>query len=287
MLCVRQFNNDGLLLYNPHGHAGADGEVMLVNGAAWPVLRVERRSYRFRILNASNATTFTLALSSERPFVQIATDGGLMALPREALRIPMAMAERVEVVIDFSSYAAGDSVVLRNTEKDGPMGEIMRFEITGPAIPDHCRLPDHLSVIETLMPEMAVRTRTFAFGPRPELKSHFPPIYWAINGKRFDPEHAQVSPRRGDVEIWRFVYEKNPWKQTHPPHIHLVNFQIIDRNGRAPHEHERGWKDTLRLDPGDDVRVIMRFDGYRGRYLMHCHNLEHEDYDMMMRFDVV
>ena len=125
------------------------------------------------------------------------------------------------------------------------------------------------------------------FGPRPELKSHFPPIYWAINGSRFDPEHAQATPRLGDVEIWRFVYEKSPWKQTHPVHIHLVNFQILDRNGQAPHDYERGWKDTLRLDSGDDVRVIMRFDGYRGRYLMHCHNLEHEDYDMMMRFDVV
>jgi len=73
----------------------------------------------------------------------------------------------------------------------------------------------------------------------------------------------------------------------HPPHIHLVNFQILDRNGQAPRDCERGWKDTLRLDSGDDVRVIMRFDRYRGRYLMHCHNLEREDHDMMMRFDVV
>jgi len=69
--------------------------------------------------------------------------------------------------------------------------------------------------------------------------------------------------------------------------VHLVNFQILDRNGQSPHAHERSWKDTLRLESGDDVRVIMRFDGYRGRYLMHCHNLEHEDYDLMMRFDVV
>jgi spore coat protein A len=60
-----------------------------------------------------------------------------------------------------------------------------------------------------------------------------------------------------------------------------------DRNGQAPHEHERGWKDTLRLDSGDNVSVIMRFGSYKGRYLMHCHNLEHEDSDMMMRFDVV
>jgi spore coat protein A len=287
MLCARQFNEDGSLQYNPHGHAGADGDVILVNGVASPAFQVERRRYRFRILNASNATTFTLALSSALPFLQIATDGGLMAQPAEVASISMAMAERVEVLIDFSAYAKGDSVFLRNSEKHGPLGEIMRFDITGPAVSDHGELPDHLSVIEALTPEAAVRTRTFTFGPRPELKFHNPPIYWAINGERFDPEHAQANPRLGDVEIWRFVYEKSPWKQTHPPHIHLVNFQILDRNGQAPHPHERGWKDTLRLDSGDNVRVIMRFDGYRGRYLMHCHNLEHEDYDMMMRFDVV
>ena len=116
MLCVRQFNHDGSFRYAPHGHAGADGDVILVNGAPWPALQVERRKYRFRILNASNATTFTLALTSALPFVQIATDGGLMARPVEVSRIPIAMAERVEVVIDFSAYAAGDSVVLRNTE---------------------------------------------------------------------------------------------------------------------------------------------------------------------------
>jgi spore coat protein A, manganese oxidase len=287
MLCARQFNGDGSLIYNPHGHSGAEGDVILVNGAPWPTLQVERRRYRFRILNASNSATFTLALSSARPFVQIATDGGLLARPVEVPRIPIAMAERVEVVIDFSQYAAGDSVVLRNTEKQGPIGEIMRFDVAGPAVSDREQLPDQLSVIETLTHDAAVRTRTFTFGPRPELKDHFPPIYWAINGNRFDPEHAQANPHLGDVEIWRFVYEKGPFRQTHPPHVHLVNFQILDRNGQLPHEYERGWKDTLRLDSGDDVRVIMRFDSYRGRYLMHCHNLEHEDYDMMMRFDVV
>lgn len=287
MLCTRQFNDDGSFRYNPHGHAGAEGDVILVNGAAWPALQVERRRYRFRILNASNATTFTLALSPPLPFLQIATDGGLMARSAEVRSIPLAMAERVEVVIDFSAHAEGNSVFLRNSERQGPLGEVMRFDITGPPVSDLLELPHDLSVIEPLTAEAAVRTRTFTFGPRAELKFHHPPLYWAINGERFDPEHAQANPRLGDVEIWRFVYEKSLWKQTHPPHIHLVNFQILDRNGRAPRPHERGWKDTLRLDSGDDVRVIARFDGYRGRYLMHCHNLEHEDYDMMMRFDVV
>lgn len=139
----------------------------------------------------------------------------------------------------------------------------MRFDIIGPAVSDNRPVPDQLSVIETLTPAAAVRTRTLTFGPRAEFKDHFPPIYWAINGKRFDPEHAQASPRLGDVEIWRFVDERSPWRQTHPPHVHLVNFQILSRNGQAPHEHERGWKDTLRLDSGDEVSVIMRFGSYR------------------------
>ena len=76
-------------------------------------------------------------------------------------------------------------------------------------------------------------------------------------------------------------------RMAHASAAKYEHFQILDRNGQAPYPHEGGWKDTLRLDAGDDVRVIMRFDGYRGRYLMHCHNLEHEDYDMMMRFDVI
>ena len=73
----------------------------------------------------------------------------------------------------------------------------------------------------------------------------------------------------------------------HPVHIHLVNFQILERNGEAPKPWERGWKDTVSLDNGEEVKLIMKFDGYRGRYLMHCHNLEHEDHSMMARFDVI
>jgi len=165
-------------------------------------------------------------------------------------RISLAMAERVEIVIDFGAYAAGDSVVLYNTEKEGPLAEIMRFDIIGPAVSDNRPVPDQLSVIETLTPAAAVRTRTFTFGPRAEFKDHFPPIYWAINGKRFDPEHAQASPRLGDVEIWRFVYERSSWRQTHPPHVHLVNFQILgpQRSGasRARARLERHFAARLR-----------------------------------------
>lgn len=120
--------------------------------------------------------------------------------------------------------------------------------------------------------------------------SGFPPVaHWAINGSGFDPERMVASPKFGDIEVWRFINHKRFGflGRLHPVHVHLVHFQILERNGRPPLAHERGWKDTVALEKGDDVRIAMRFDGFRGRYLIHCHNLEHEDHSMMARFDVV
>jgi FtsP/CotA-like multicopper oxidase with cupredoxin domain len=286
MICVRQFDPTGSIAYDTHGHIGSTGDVMLVNGAPWPRLEVERRKYRFRILNASNASTFDLALSSGQPLVQIATDGGLLAAPVVASSIPLAMAERVEIVIDFAEYPSGSQIVLRNLETAGPLGEIIRFDVAGPVVADESFVPDHLSTIEPLRPEAAVRMREFLLGGRPEL--NLPPVVWAINGRRFDPDRIDAAPRLGDVEIWRFVNRRTLFPgHVHPPHVHLVSYQVLERNGGPPQPHETGWKDTIRLAEGDDIRVIIRFDGYRGRYLLHCHNLEHEDHDMMARFDVV
>jgi FtsP/CotA-like multicopper oxidase with cupredoxin domain len=72
----------------------------------------------------------------------------------------------------------------------------------------------------------------------------------------------------------------------HPTHVHLAHFQILERNGKPPLVHERGWKDTVALDVGEDVLVMLRCEQFRGRYMLHCHNLEHEDHAMMTRFDV-
>ena len=116
-------------------------------------------------------------------------------------------------------------------------------------------------------------------------------LHWTINKKRFSPEHPIVEPLLGDVEIWHFV-NRNPrtlgiFAMLHPVHVHLVNFQILARNGGPPRPFEGGWKDTVALEEGEDARVIMKFENYRGRYLIHCHNLEHEDHSMMARFDVI
>jgi len=286
MLFMRTFGADGALVYNSVGHTGAQGDVMLVNGAPWPRLEVARRKYRFRILNASNATTFRLALSSGKPLVQIATDGGLLPEPVTSPSIPLAMAERVEVVIDFAEYSSGSTLVLQNLEMAGVLGKIMRFDVTGPEVHDDSSVPQRLATMTALRPEAAVRTREFRFGGITAF--NMPPVAWAINGNRFDPCRVDAAPRLGDTEIWHFYNSPSRFhSRIHPPHIHLVQFQILERNGKAPYSHETGWKDTLRLEPGEDARVIMRFGGYKGRYILHCHNLEHEDYEMMARFDVV
>jgi spore coat protein A, manganese oxidase len=286
MLQDRAFTPDGELIYDHHGHHGAEGRVMLVNGAPWPVLEVARRKYRFRILNGSNATPFRLALSTGQPMMQIATDGGLLPRPVALTKIDITMAERVEVVVDFSHYPVGSRVILQNQRARGPLSRVMRFDVVR-AERDDSSVPEVLADFEPLQIWHATRMRTFVFGGEP--RWGIPPgVKWVINGKPFDPARVDADPKLGDVEVWRFVNRSflGIFTMLHPVHTHLAPFQIIRRNGRAPLPHEGGWKDTVAIDRGEKVDVIIRWSGYRGRYLLHCHNLEHEDHSMMACVEV-
>src|SRR5215510_14519916 len=286
MLQDRSFTSDGELDYDHQRHHGATGNVMLVNGAPWPVLKVAARKYRFRILNASNATPVALSLSSHQSFIQIATDQGLLSAPVSMPIIRLAMAERVEVVIDFSVYSIGTRIILQNRLGRGRLSRVMCFDVVREERDDSL-VPASFVELETLRPSQAVRTRTFVFGGRPTLG--LPPgVRWVINGEAFDPERVDAEPHLGDVEIWRFVSLSFLSRvMLHPVHTHLVPFQILSRNGQLPRAEERGWKDTVAVDRDEIVEVIMRWTGYRGRYLLHCHNLEHEDHSMMARVDVI
>lgn len=282
----RTVRRDGSLRYDRDSNLGAHGDLVLVNGVPWPRMAVCARKYRFRVVNGANATVYRLALSSGRPLVQVATGAGLLPAPVENASIPLAMAERTEVVIDFSPYAVGTRIVLKNLEADGPHRDIMCFDVVC-AERDTSELPDRLCAVERIPTSAAIRTREFVFSGGP---TGFPPsARWTINGQHFDADRAIADPRLGDVEIWRLVNRR--WfgilGMVHPVHVHLVRFQIVTRNGGPPHSHEAGWKDTVAVSPGDDVRIIARFGPHRGRYLIHCHNLEHEDHDMMARYDVV
>ena len=285
MLHDRAFTADGELDYDHDGHHGASGRVMLVNGAPWPFLEVAARKYRFRILNASNATAMRLALSTHHPLIQIASDQGLLAAPAVLSTIALAMAERVEVVVDFSIYPLGTRVVLENRRGEGPLRSVMRFDVVRTAR-DDSRVPERLGDIEPLDRSQAVRTRTFVFGGKPTLGVP-PGVHWVINGEPFDPLRVDASPRLDDVEVWRFVNRPFVGRtMLHPVHTHLAPFQVLSRNGRAPLRQERGWKDTVAIEDSEEVEVIIRWRGYKGRYLLHCHNLEHEDHSMMARIDV-
>src|SRR5262249_13800623 len=156
-------------------------------------------------------------------------DQGLLSAPVSVPLIRLAMAERAEVVIDFSDYSIGTRVVLQNRRGRGRLSRVMCFDVVRRERDDSF-VPAAFAESETLRPSQVVRTRTFLFGGRPTLA--LPPgVRWVINGEAFDPERVDADPRLGDVEIWRFVSTSFLGRvMLHPVHTHLVPFQILTRN---------------------------------------------------------
>jgi spore coat protein A len=252
--------------------AGVLGDVILVNGAPWPTLEVDAVRYRLRILNASNVRRYRLALDPPPAggggFVQIGSDGGLLDRPVAHEAIEVAQAERFDVVVDFSRYRIGQVVTLVNGFGSGTTAHVMRFHVVRGGH-DDSHVPDRLAQFETLRPADATTVRTFTFR---NAQDHS----WTVNGRPFDPMRADATPNLGDVEVWRFNTDFH-----HPIHLHLVHFQVLQRNVEAPGAYDRGWKDTVDVRPAEQVAVIARFADYPGRFVYHCHNLEHEDMAMM------
>ncbi len=289
LICDRSFDEDGSFLYpaldpslrDKSGVAmdymgGVLGDVILVNGAPWPKLEVANTRYRFRILTASNARRYELALDPApggASFVQIGSDGGLLEAPVSHRSIRMAPAERFDVIVDFSRFPVGSQVALVNRAADGAQGQIMRFDITRRERDDSA-IPAKLSRIDFPDPAGVATTRVFDFSYRGGRG-------WLINRKPFDPARMDAQPKLDSTEIWRLQTDFN-----HPLHLHLVHFQVLSHSGR-PGPYDAGWKDTIDLGPGQAADILIRFSGYRGRYVFHCHNLEHEDMAMMGNFEVV
>ncbi|MGR6922218.1 multicopper oxidase family protein [[Actinomadura] parvosata] len=284
MICDRSFEADGSFRYpnvhggHEHAHAldpafmeGVEGDVILVNGAPWPVAEVTATRHRLRLVNASNARRYRLRLSPGGRFTQVGSDAGLLAAPVAHDTITMAPGERFDVVVDFSAYPPGSAVTLLNTLAGGPAGNVMRFVVTRRA-PDDTAVPAVLS--RPPGRPRPVAARTFDFRRTDES--------WTINGHRYRPGVPLARPRLGTAEVWRLTSDFH-----HPVHLHLAHFQVLARNGRPPAATDAGWKDTVDVRPYEVVDVLARFDGYRGRYLLHCHNLEHEDMAMMADFDVI
>lgn len=285
------FASDGELLWDNDDESGIFGDVILVNGRPWPVMQVERRKYRFRVLNASVSRSYRWQLDSGEELVVIATDGGLLDKPRRVTQLRHAPAERYEVVIDFAKYPLGRRVVLRNLSNknniDYPStANVMAFDVVArPTSTAGNSIPSVLNPSNPVMdltPAMSAVTRDLRL-----VREHG---RWTINGKTWEDVVSSgytatlATPALGSVEIWRIINDSGGW--FHPLHIHLVDFKVLSRNGLPPQPYERGPKDVVYVGENETVRVIARFGPHPGRYMVHCHNLVHEDHDMMGQFEV-
>ncbi len=290
---------DGQLEYPVSDKAGRPwvpevfGNAILVNGKLFPYLDVEPRKYRFRLMNGSNGRFYRFSLGKLLPFQQIGTEQGLLPAPVTAQRVVMAPAERIDFVFDFSAHA-GEKILLRSDSF-----EIMQFRVAAKGAADTASLAPKLRTYAKIPESRAVKTRRLTLNERMD------PVQQSMGMLLNNtPWHMPVTekPVLNTTEIWELV---NLTDDSHPIHIHLVRFQILDRRpfdtfefqdkgmvrftGPAipPAPSESGWKDTVRADPGMITRIIIPFEGFTGRYVWHCHILEHEDNEMMRPYEVV
>jgi spore coat protein A len=207
-------------------------------------------------------------------FVQIGTEGGLLAAPLQHDAFELAPAQRLDALDDFSRVPVGTLVTLYDDFADGDMHRVMRFR-GGGAVGPRFTAPDTLSTIEKLDPGRAVVTRRFRF----QRGSVDHRDGWIINEAPFSPTSVAARPKLGEIEIWELFADFH-----HPVHLHLDPFQVVGRGIYGPGPFDAGWKDTIDLRPGEQARIAVRFTDHVGRFVFHCHNLEHEDMAMMANF---
>ncbi len=295
MIHDAMFATDGQLIGDDHDHSGIMGDVILVNGRPWPVMQVEQRKYRFRILVGSMSRSYRLKLDSGQMMTVIAGDGGFMPVPQPVSVLRTGMAERYEVIIDFANIPIGQRVVMRNLPRSDSddnnisythTDKVMAFDVVAPSSSSaNNEIPavlDPNNPVMALQPAQAVARRT--------MKLDRSKGQWTINGTSWADvvasgyKKVMANPKLNDIEIWTIENASGGW--FHPLHIHLVDFKILDRNGLPPLPQELGPKDVVYVGENETVRLIMRFGPHLGKYMIHCHNMVHEDHDMMTQFEV-
>lgn len=292
VLQSKQYKKNGDILTPENERDSLFGDVIHVNGQPWPYLNVEPRKYRFRILDASISRAFFLTFvpdaknSKPIPFQVIAADAGYFESAVTSSDLYISMAERYEVVIDFSTYK-GQKITLKNArdvfkdEDYAATNRVMQFRV-GQTVKDTRRngTPKALSKLD-LPPVKSTVDRKFKF-ERTNGE-------WRINGVGFADVKNRIlaKPQRGNVELWELENSSGGW--SHPIHIHLVDFKIVSRSGgrnKVFSYEGAGLKDVAVLGPNEKVRVLAKYAPWDGVYMFHCHNLVHEDHDMMGAFNV-
>ncbi|KAF2005748.1 hypothetical protein P154DRAFT_318772 [Amniculicola lignicola CBS 123094] len=292
-LDAKVYHANGSLNYDTNNNAGLWGDIIQVNWQPWPHHKVEPRKYRLRFLNGAVSRTFSISFTPDsRPnskidFHVIGSDGGLFSGPVRTNNLALSMGERYETIVDFSNYK-GQNVTIYNSRGMGENADyaatdlVMRF-VVGDTVTDNTNngpVPSYLHNVPAI-PANAVAEKNFAFDRVGDK--------WVINGVGWaDIEHRILTkPKLGNVEIWTLTNGNGGG--THPVHIHLVDFQVLSRTGGRntvlPYE-SAGLKDVVWLAGGETVRVVARYAPWAGLYMFHCHNLVHEDHDMLVSFNV-
>src|SRR2546426_859917 len=297
-----------------------EADLMTVNLEYRPFFEVERRKYRFRILNGAVSRFFKISLSDASPMIQIANDGNLLPSPVVITQTDeLGIAERYDIVIDFSRYSIGQTVSMVNllqhedgklpsntlslsaalsgSSSDPCVGKFLEFRIVrGPTGgTDPSQVPATLIPNPDLSAIPVARTRTFLFADGATQTTNDPVTSfrgpWGIGtdgGEVLDADFGRISaaPRFGTREIWNLVNDGGGWD--HPVHIHFEEGQILKRNGSASNvpAWEQGRKDVYRLRPDGSVTLTMQFRDFGGMFMEHCHNTLHEDNAMLLRWEI-
>jgi FtsP/CotA-like multicopper oxidase with cupredoxin domain len=281
----------GLMVFDLFNLDGIIGDKYLANGVCQPYYQVHPRRYRLRLLNGGPSRFYDFFLtdpsdtSKVNAFWQVSSDGNLLPEPVRVANVRLAVAERADVIVDFSQFA-GKSVYLENRllQQDGrgptgrnlPAGSgnyVVRFDVTLPQVPDNSLDPAQMKFYS--LPDVTEEprvVRTFNFERRNG--------QWAINGGFFN-NLTRFRVKQNSVEHWILRNSSGSWQ--HPVHIHFEEHQILSADCRTA---VSGRKDVMRLEFNQEVRLFFRFRDFLGRYPMHCHNVVHEDHSMMVRFDI-
>ena len=291
----RRFNADGSFQYRTLAQDmdGVLGDHILVNGVIAPYANVPATRLRLRLLNASNRRGYLFALDDGRPFLQIGTDGGLLPAPAPVAQVPLQPGERADLLVDFSADGGRTPTLVSrafrlppkpgraphgpgpgSTLVDGVACAILQFRVGAPA--PSTPPPPVLATLPPLDTAPVTVTRRFDL----ELNSDN-----TINGLLFNMNRIDLTVKAGATELWT-VTNHTP-DLAHPWHVHGIQFRVLDRSTGPLEPNDQGWKDTVRVMPGETIRMLMPFDpGLAGTYMFHCHNLEHEDMGMMGQFAV-
>ncbi len=287
----RVFDPQGYGYFDLFNLDGIIGDMYTVNGKIFPYMRVARRKYRFRAQNIGTSRFYNFFLSNGQSMIQMTHDGNFLPKPLTVKNFRIAVAQRVDIIIDFSKLASGTELYLVNCQEQvdgrGPTGKILpvalgvktlKFIVDGTLdATDNSRIPTKFFDLPPINRAEVVTERTFVFDRTNG--------GWSVNGKQFDQNVITASPRQGTAEIWNIVNNSGAWM--HPVHIHFEEHQILSKNGKTPPADEIAREDVIWLGHGETVKIFRRFRDFTGRYPTHCHNVVHEDHAMMFMWKIV